>query len=269
MSEVIDYSWARPSPALIRDHGYVGVMRYLSGGTGKDLSPGERDGLFAYGIEIGLVWETTANRMNLGYAAGAGDAQRANQQADSLGFPDRPIYFANDQNACTDTHVDYMRGARDNSYRPVAPYGNTQLIDRCANELGCRWGWKVSTWGPATGNTTLAQEANWPPTISGTDRNSVHRDDWGQWHGQSVTPPPPLKPNPGVKGMICINKQDGAFYLVGPGHAHHISSEEEWKRLQFVGVPLVYFDNGLQIVAWGKTFGVDGWDQSATWEKTY
>ncbi len=192
MAEVLDFSWARPSPASIRGGGYIGVMRYLSGGSGKDLTAGERDGYFAYGIEIGLVWETSATRMNLGYGAGAGDAQAANRQADGLGFPDRPIYFANDQNSCSDVNVDYMRGARDNSARPVAPYGNTTLIDRCHNELGLGWGWKVSTWGPATPNGVLVQEANWPPTISGTDRNSVHRDDWGQWHGSSAPVPPPF-----------------------------------------------------------------------------
>lgn len=264
MAWVLDYSFARPSPQVMRGVA-VGVMRYLSGGGSKDLSASERDALFGAGLEIGLVWETTATRMNGGYPAGADDAQRANTEADGLGFPpDRPIYFANDQNSAFDVHVDYMRGARDYSGRPVGPYGNGTLIDRCANELGCRYGWKVSTWAGSGTSACLVQEANIGSPVSGTDVNTVLRDDWGQWHGS--TTPPIQHSNPGVKGMLCLNKQDGFVYLVGPGHAHHVPTEEEESRLRFVGVPLVEFSNGLEIVGWGRTFGVPGWDQAATWQ---
>ncbi len=190
MSTVVDYSFARPSPAAIKSVA-IGAMRYLSGGGSKDLTASERDALFAVGLEVGLVWETSATRMNGGYDAGLVDSGAANAEADRLGFPsDRPIYAANDQNACTDTHVAYMRGFRDAGPRPVGPYGNTTLIDRCTVELGCRYGWKVSTWGPPTGNACLVQEANWAPPLPGTDANSVHRDDWGQWHGSSAPAQP-------------------------------------------------------------------------------
>ena len=191
MTWVLDYSSARPDPGAMRGVA-VGVMRYLSGGQSKDLHADERDRLFAAGLDIGLVWETTAQRMNGGYGAGAADAGAANGEADGLGFPPgRPIFFANDQNACTQAHMDYMRGARDASGRPVGPYGNSTLVDRCAAELGCGWGWKVSSWGYATATACLGQEANVGSPIAGTDVNTVTRDDWGQWHGQAAAPPKP------------------------------------------------------------------------------
>lgn len=83
--------------------------------------------------------------------------------------------------------------------------------------------------------------------------------------GGGQPPPTPATQNPGVKGMLLRNKQNGAIYLVGPGHAHHVATGDEVNRLRFVGVPLVEVDNGLVIVGWGRTFGVPGWDQEATW----
>jgi hypothetical protein len=179
---VADYAWARPDPAGLIAHGFVGVVRYLSGESSKDLSAGERDALHTAGLTIALVWETSAHRMDSGASAGHSDAANANAQADGLGFPDdRPIYYANDQNACTDAHMEYMRGARDISRRPVGSYGNTTLIDRCHDELGCAYGWKVSTWGPPTANACLSQEANVTSPIADTDMNYALKPDWGQW----------------------------------------------------------------------------------------
>lgn len=181
---VADYSFARPSPAALAAN-FVGVMRYLGYGS-KVLTPGERDNLFRAGLDVGLVWETTATRMNGGYAAGYADAGTANAQADGLSYPaGRPIYFANDQNAATGAHVEYMRGARDGSKRPVGPYGSTALVDAAAG-LGCRYGWKVQTWGPPTSNANLQQMPNIATPVPGTDVNDTLKADWGQWSGTAA-----------------------------------------------------------------------------------
>lgn len=94
------------------------------------------------------------------------------------------------------------------------------------------------------------------------------------WHwvhsgmpGDAPAPePPPPRANPGVKGMLCRDNQTGSVFLVGPGHAHHIPTTDEVNRLRFIGVPYVNFQNGLEIVGWGRTFGVPNWDQAATWQ---
>lgn len=178
---VADYSSARPSPAALKAAGYVGVMRYLSGGGSKDLTIPERDALHKVGLGIGLVRETTAARMNGGAQAGTSDALAANQQANVLGFPtDRPIIFADDQNACTPAHEAYMAAAQKASVRPVGPYGNGALVDYCVTQLGCRWAWHVDSWGKTT-HATLAQMPNVPSPVPGTDMNYALKPDWGQW----------------------------------------------------------------------------------------
>lgn len=183
---VYDYSFARPDPGAMKASGAVGVVRYLGYGS-KVIGGGERDALRAAGLQIALVWETSADRTSSGYGAGQSDAQVANGQADALGFPDgRPLYFATDGNVFDDTILAYYQGARDNSKRPVGPYGNTDLIDSCAGRLGLRYGWKVQTWGGGTGNANLEQMPNEAPAIGGTDVNRTLKDDWGQWDGPAA-----------------------------------------------------------------------------------
>lgn len=191
MDVVLDYSFARPDPAAIKRAGVVGVVRYLGHGAGKLISGPELERLHRAGLAVGFVWETSANRMDVGAGGGASDARQANAQADALGVPtDRPIYFANDQNRFTSAHLDYMRGARDNSRRPVGPYGNSALVDACAHALGCRYGWKVQTWGPPSPNATLEQMPNVRPPVPDTDVNYAHRPDWGGWPTVGGTPAP-------------------------------------------------------------------------------
>lgn len=84
---VLDYSWARPSPAAIKGAGYSGVIRYLSNEPAKNLSISERDRLWAEGLSIGLVWEATAQAPLGGFARGQSDAREANRQADAFGWP--------------------------------------------------------------------------------------------------------------------------------------------------------------------------------------
>ena len=208
--KVLDYSFARPDPAAMRAIA-VGVVRYLGFGP-KVLDAAERDRLHAVGLTIGLVWETTATMMDRGAAGGTGDAQDANRQADALGFPaTRPIYFANDQNQASSVHVQYMTAAKAASKRPVGVYGSTALVDACA-ALGITYGWKVSTWGPATANACLTQEANTPSPIPGTDMNYAHRDDWGQWPYDS-----PVVDQEDVAVKIVLNKdsQQGVALVDG------------------------------------------------------
>lgn len=178
---VLDYSTARPDPAAMRASGAVGVMRYLSlVGNPKNLTGSELAALLAAGLEVGLVWETSANRTSAGSVAGHVDAIQADQMATALGFPaDRPVYFATDGNVYSPTILSYYQAAIAATSRPVGVYGSTTLLDACAG-IGVRYGWKVSTWGGPTNNACLQQMANTRPTIPGTDVNEVLHPDWGQ-----------------------------------------------------------------------------------------
>ncbi|HKO83929.1 MAG TPA: glycoside hydrolase domain-containing protein [Actinomycetota bacterium] len=153
MPYVVDYSWARPAPADLKAAGYIGAMRYLSYETGKNLSPAERDRLFAQGIACGLVWETSAGRPLAGYAAGQQDAREANRQADALGWPGHiALAYAVDFGPRSDQLPairDYFRGCKSIPGRPVAMYGTYAVVEDLARwePVHCYWqcaGWSGS-----------------------------------------------------------------------------------------------------------------------------
>jgi hypothetical protein len=79
----IDYAWSRPSSSqALRAAGYTFVARYLSyDTTGKNLSPGEAQQLFAAGIDVVANWEWGADDALQGFAtartrSGAGARRR-------------------------------------------------------------------------------------------------------------------------------------------------------------------------------------------------
>lgn len=148
--DAVDYSYERPSPASIAAAGYGGVIRYLSNEPGKNLSVAERDALFAAGLRIGLVWETTASRALLGDAAGRADAAEANRQADALNHPRwRPLIYAVDFAPRTD-QLDairaYFRGALAVSTRPVGVYGAYDVLEALAVDPGLACYWQCAAW---------------------------------------------------------------------------------------------------------------------------
>ena len=99
MTDVLDFAYGfTPGLGLkIVAAGYVGVMRYLSGGGPKDLTKAEIADYQAAGLAIGLIWETTAQRMLDGGTAGTVDGTAARAQANALGVPTSvTIYFTAD-----------------------------------------------------------------------------------------------------------------------------------------------------------------------------
>jgi hypothetical protein len=195
MLQVVDYSWARPTPQSIHDAGYFGAIRYLSPDPSKNLSPAERDALWAAGLAVGLVWESTAARPAGGWGAGVEDAQRANDQADWLAWPgDRPLYYAVDYDTGPEGAVtDYFNGANSVGRRPVGAYGSYRVIEGLVGGGTLGWGWQCAAWsgdGWGTGGSIegrrvsiharIYQRAT--PVMGGQcDANDVLQPDWGGW----------------------------------------------------------------------------------------
>jgi uncharacterized protein YraI len=182
--KLIDYSFARPDPAYIKSQGFGGVMRYLSHTVGKNLSIAERDALFAQGLGIGLVWETTANRALDGHSAGVQDATDALNQCNNLGM-NCPIYFAVDFDATPAQQTpinDYLNGARTILGDRVGVYGGFWIVKRCFDAGIVKWGWQTYAWSGGQWDA----RAQVRQTLNGQWNDSVDFDDTttDNWGGQ-------------------------------------------------------------------------------------
>lgn len=185
----VDYAWGRPGAAALVRAGAHFACRYLSHDASKNLQRGEARELAAAGIDLVVVWETTARRPLDGRGAGAVDARTADRQADALGMPDdRPIYFAADWDATPAQQAAinaYLDGAASVLGRArVGLYGGYWPLSRALDAGKATWGWQTYAWsgGRWTPDACLQQYSN-GHTINGVsvDYNRAVKADFGQW----------------------------------------------------------------------------------------
>lgn len=168
-THILDYSWSRPSPQSIVDYPAIGVMRYVGpGNNGRDITTGELASLHDAGLGVGLVYESSANRALSGYDGGCYDAGQAAYYANRLGWPaGLPIYFACDCDVTTsDAYgkvLEYFRGCTTGQF-PARAYGEADVLDATAQNLGFRHGWQPAStaWsgGRISANASMLQQ--WP-----------------------------------------------------------------------------------------------------------
>jgi len=115
-----DYSARAISPAALKAAGCGVVLRYVSTvGNPKNITKAEYAALHAAGIQVGLVFETTAGWMLGGYSAGVAAAHSARAQATAAGYPaDHAIWYAADFDTSAHagdvaTVVDCLHGCAD------------------------------------------------------------------------------------------------------------------------------------------------------------
>jgi hypothetical protein len=184
----IDYAWGTPNVAGFKAAGVSFVCRYISTpGNSKNISAGEARTLSNGGIDIVLVFETTAGRATAGKSAGAADARSARSQAAGVGMPsDRPLYFAVDfDTAGNPSKVDaYFDGVasvlgKDKS----GPYGSYEVVKHLLDR-GFKYGWQTYAWsrGQWDSRAQLQQYSN-DHTLAGVscDYDRGVRPDFGQW----------------------------------------------------------------------------------------
>lgn len=194
----IDYtgglSAATLKDATVDGHPVKFVCRYLSGFS-KDLTPSEAKSLSAAGLEIVVVWETTATRAEAGSSAGTSDARAALAEAERCGMPaGRPIYFAVDEDTTVGPNVTaYFQGV--NHVLGAARsgvYGSYRVVKalRAANLV--HWSWQTYAWsaGQWDLDAQLQQYSN-NHMLGGHevdyDRSTV--PDFGQWAVGSIPAP--------------------------------------------------------------------------------
>jgi Domain of unknown function (DUF1906) len=253
MSEtlVLDYSFARPTPASIRAAGYSAVMRYLSTAPGhtlnpKDLTTAEVTMLHAAGLGIGLVWETTATRAGEGQAAGAADALAADAQADALGYPlTCPLFYACDYDAAPNVVAPYFTGVKAKARRPVGVYGSARVIEGTL----APYKWQCSAWshGVVSSQAHLYQrlKATVAHPISGSDENIQIRP-FPLWTPGPVVPqaapstapdaaPVPVTPLEDAMRPWFIRAKTGAIVIVTPTGVRAVdpATWTVWRNLGF------------------------------------
>ena len=188
MTLIVDYSFSRPSPSVIKAAGYSGVMRYLSADSGKNLSKPEATALLGAGLSIGLVWETTAMRASQGRAAGASDAAAAEAQANALGYPSTAvIFYAVDYDAMPTAVAAYFAGVVSMAHRPVGVYGSKRVVEGTS----VPYKWQACAWsgGLVSPGAHLYQRlrATVAHPISGTDENIILHD-FPMWTNAPAVP---------------------------------------------------------------------------------
>jgi hypothetical protein len=124
----------------------------------------------------------------------------------------------------------------------------------------------------AQGPNWILEELFWDPSGTGWKRGDNngpeggHSDHVHAGIGEGKVLPTieggtPAKENanPGVTGMLLQDRDSKMVWLVGPGHAHHVPSEDELNRLRSIGVPFREGLGTLEIIQWARTFGA--WDE--------
>ena len=125
------------------------AARYLA--PGKTLTAQEVKNLREAGLAIMLCWETTANRIKGGAAAGAYDGDAARRAAEKLGIPaGTVIFFACDYNAPAEDFAAieaYLRTAKYN-VEPygVGLYGPEQVVAEMSARGACYYYWQCVAW---------------------------------------------------------------------------------------------------------------------------
>lgn len=198
----LDYAWATLSPAAHKSVGSSFACRYLSNDPSKNLTSGEAHTLRSGGVDVVVVWETTATRALAGGGAGAADAHNALNEAQACGIPaHRPIYFAVDFDASQP-----QQGAIDAYFKGVASvlgvertgvYGGYWPLKRLFDSRLVGYGWQTYAWsgGNLDPRAQLYQYSN-GHNVAGVsvDYNHALKKDFGQW-GYEPPAPKPVGPS--------------------------------------------------------------------------
>lgn len=222
MAEGIDYSFGSGITATqIKAAGKAFVCRYLATlPNPKCITKAEFTNLRSAGLNVVLVWETTADRPLAGHAAGAADAKAADAQAAALGAPGIPLYFACDFDAAPGQQAAinaYCQGvASVIGHARTGLYGSYYVIERAFNAKAITYGWQTYAWsgGQWDSRAQLQQYRNAVrigPADVDLDR-SAH-PDYGQWPRPGAAPKPPAPPGkqmPGTrKGPFTLKQAQG------------------------------------------------------------
>jgi len=201
-----DFAWTKPDPTALRNAGYSFVLGYISNDASKDLSGAQIAAYAKAGLRVGLVYETTANRVLSGAAGGNADGIAANTAANSRGYAaNAPLFYAVDFDAQPSdfaTIAAYGNAFNLANPRPVGVYGSYAIVEHLVtpgmqpNQVG----WQTAAWssGLLSAKANLYQRAvHYHPLVVAA--NLFDEDVCTktiQLHGGVIAPPGTTKPVP-------------------------------------------------------------------------
>ena len=203
----IDYSFARPTPAMIVAANVRCVCRYISPNrtNKKNLTTAERDALLAAGLSILLVWENSTTDPLQGIKFGQTHGLLAGEYARLLGYPPQfPIIIAVDfdtQLAQVETILDYCQAFKAACGYPVGVYGEADIVSTAALRGISVFGWQTVAWSHKviSPHAHCLQHAT-PvhpavPLLGAVDDNTVLQS-FKAWSTVPDPPDPPPNPQP-------------------------------------------------------------------------
>ncbi|HVQ90066.1 MAG TPA: glycoside hydrolase domain-containing protein [Mycobacteriales bacterium] len=189
----VDFAGTRPAAQALRSAGRDFVVRYVSSpGRAKNITAAEATYWRQNGIDVAIVFETTAGRPLAGSAAGAADAASGRGQVIAAGGPadGGVIYFAVDVDTTTTAQraavASYLSAAAGViGWDQVGVYGEYDVVDYVAAHTACRYFWQTYAWSGGRGPHPRAQLYQYSngQRIGGVevDFDQALADDFGQW----------------------------------------------------------------------------------------
>ena len=208
------------------------VCRYVSTvGNTKNITKAEAKSLQKAGIDIVIVFETTAKRALSGYAAGQYDAATAQAQAMAAGGPKNGVvYFGVDFDATPLERVvvrRYLDGAAHVlGKNRVGVYGSYYVVKDALDHGTCKYAWQTYAWsgGQRDPRAHLYQYHN-GAVINGVscDLDRAYKPDFGQWW---YVPPAPV-PGPQDEDPYWVWLR----WQLGEGEFENHGSDPAWRPL--------------------------------------
>jgi hypothetical protein len=207
-----DYAFGRhPDPAKLYAAGFRFAIRYVGGSASKDLTLPEARALRAHGLDVGVVFESSAGRARAGTIAGEQDGRQARAQAEAAGAPpNSAIYYAVDVDTSSRDYPavdDYGRGfVRGIGPHAAGVYGEYDLVAHQLTTGVVRLGWQTAGWSHHKilrragavlfqGDVSTGQAKSERVDGVDVDVNYALAGYWGGF-GQVAQPPHVLNRNP-------------------------------------------------------------------------
>ncbi|KZE41426.1 peptidoglycan-binding protein [Microbacterium sp. T32] len=193
----VDYSFARPDPAMLYSRGIRHAGRYLWPNS-KGITRPEFDALSAAGIAVWFIYEEDGRELLGGRDAGVVVARKAEALLTSLGLSNYPIYFNVDFDAA-DGDLAQILAALDGAAsvigrERVGLYAGYRIIKAAFDAGKITWGFQTYAWsgGQWDARAHLQQWSNgqWGDTVDFT------RAVAGEYGQLPVTRTPDAEPEP-------------------------------------------------------------------------